>query len=108
MKKIKIILLILSYIISFLYFYIPERGRLGVPIILLFTTMAWLPSVFMIYFLYRGFCTGRFKKQKDIHQIIDDYTIDPATDEFDLMLKKAKENKEKNKPIPKKRYIKKS
>ena len=91
-----------------MYFYIPERGRLGVPIILLFTTMAWLPSVFMIYFLYRGFCTGRFKKQKDIHQIIDDYTIDPATDEFDLMLKKAKENKEKNKPIPKQRYIKKS
>ena len=35
-------------------------------------------------------------------------TMDALTDEFDLMLKKAKENKEKNKPIPKKRYIKKS
>ena len=93
MKKLKIILLILSYIISFLYFYIPERGRLGVPIILLFTTMAWLPSVFMIYFLYRGLCTGRFKKQKDIHQIIDDYSIDPATDEFDKILKKMKNEK---------------
>lgn len=35
-------------------------------------------------------------------------TMDALTDEFDLMLKKAKENKEKNKLIPKKRYIKKS
>jgi hypothetical protein len=34
--------------------------------------------------------------------------MDALTDEFDLMLKKAKENKEKNKLIPKKRYIKKS
>ena len=35
-------------------------------------------------------------------------TKDALTDEFDLMLKKAKENKERNWPIPKKRYIKKS
>ena len=34
--------------------------------------------------------------------------MDALTDEFDSMLKKAKENKEKSKPIPKKRYIKKS
>jgi hypothetical protein len=64
-----------------------------------------IDKFFAVWLIICGaiFCP-HFGKNLDLPQFIDD----TATDEFDAMLKHAKENKEKNKPIPEKRYIKKS
>ena len=53
-------------------------------------------------------CAAIFCPHFGINLILPQFIDDTETDQFDAMLKKAKENKEKNKPIPKKRHIKKS
>lgn len=94
MKKLKytliVLLLVVSYIGSFLFFYIPNQ-RLGILTPLFFATTAWAFSVAFLSIMIYAAVTGRLRKKKSFCQSLQDYiAAPPETDEFDNSLKTMK------------------
>ena len=86
---------------------------LSLPIILLIGILVFsIDHVFQnldkLFATWLVICAAIFCPHFGINLSLPQFIDDTETDQFDAMLKKAKENKEKNKPIPKKRHIKKS
>lgn len=86
---------------------------LSLPIILLIGILVFsidhvLQNLDKLFATWLVICAAIFCPHFGINLSLPQFIDDTETDQFDAMLKKAKENKEKNKPIPKKRHIKKS
>ena len=86
---------------------------LSLPIILLIGILVFsidhvLQNLDKLFATWLVICAAIFCPHFGINLSLPQFIDDTETDQFDAMLKKAKENKEKNKPIPKKRNIKKS
>lgn len=86
---------------------------LSLPIILLIGILVFsidhvLQNLDKLFATWLVICAAIFFPHFGINLSLPQFIDDTETDQFDAMLKKTKENKEKNKPIPKKRYIKKS